>query len=127
MRNVLDPAHRTIESTHYRQFTETVLEQHLADIKQELRSSPCPYASLPFDGTTWCGEVLGILMKYWKVIDGIPKIVIRAIAFFHSDSSLDQVHLAGHLMRSLKRIQFDSTNLVQTVHDEAAVFFSVIF
>lgn len=75
-----------------RVYCEEVLTIELNRIKNEVLLSPVKYASLIFDGTTWLGEVVGFLLKYWK---SKSELVTVAIAYFHSDTSMDTKSLAG--------------------------------
>lgn len=84
---MLDKSYKTINSTHYRQFTEHVLKIHLESIGQELADSPCRYASVIFDGTTWNGEVFGVLVKYWSSKASISIKVLHLCLFLFVNSA----------------------------------------
>lgn len=70
--------------------------QELEALGSEVRNSPCSKKVLIFDGTTWHGEVVGFLIKFWK---SNSELVIKAIGFFHSDVCMDTKYLAGTLSK----------------------------
>lgn len=68
------------------------MDRELERIKGLVSNSPYKKCSLIFDGTTWYGEVVGFLLKFWK---SNAEVVTLAIAYFHSDSCVAAMNLAG--------------------------------
>ena len=50
----------------YRELVGLVRDHHLDELAIELKNAMSPYASVVFDGTTFDGEVFGVLLKFWN-------------------------------------------------------------
>lgn len=77
LRLCLDKKYPIVHSTHYREFTETVLQRHLNLITEDASNSIA--LSLIFDGTTYAGEILAILIRFW----GKRGEVLTKVCFSH--------------------------------------------
>lgn len=91
-----------------------VLSLELEDLKAQLKQKEY---SIYFDGTSHCGECLGVLVRFL----GQDVILQKCIAYKHSDTSLDQFSLAGQLRKSLERINLPDSLCIAIGHDEASV------
>ena len=109
--------------------TTAVMNRHFSNLIEDMQNSIG--FSLIFDGTTYSGEIVAMLLKYWSIHGTLQcKVCLfvlfsiaysQAIALFHSNEVLNQRTMAAQLCKALFRINLDSSKILQVTHDECAV------